>query len=224
METTADIPAFNEADVSDKPAWVRDNSLTNATTMADRLRRQHMTLMSVDDQIAALLNAAGDRLANTVVVFMSDNGLMLGSHRITEKDVPYQASSEVPMYVRWDGQITVGETDRVTPQIDLTALIRDATGVTGWTMEGTNPLTTSRAGVAYEQIKRNAHPAYCGWRSEGYRYTKYSGTAGQEFYDLTADPEELTNVVSRSAYAGLVAAHRAEAVAHCSPVPPGFKW
>ena len=225
VETTAGIPAFNEANISDKPAWVADNPLVSASTQADRLRRQHMALMSVDDAIASLFTAAGDRITNTVVVFMSDNGLMLGSHRITEKDVPYVAASEVPMYVRWDGHITPGSsTDRVTPQIDLTALIRDATGVTGWSMDGTNPLTTPRDGVAFEQIKRNAHPAYCGWRTKNYLYTKYSGTAGREFYNYLTDPKELTNVVSRAGYSYLVSSHRANAMTECSPVPPGFKW
>lgn len=224
-ETTAGIPAFNEADVSDKPAWVRDNPLVDAAAQTSRLRRQHMSLKSVDEQIANLLAAVGPRISNTVVVFLSDNGLMLGSHRITEKDVPYAAASEVPMYVRWDGHVTPGSTtDRVTPQIDLTALIRDAAGVPGWVMDGTDPLTTARDGVAFGQLSRDGHPAYCGWRTADHLYVKYSGSTDREFYDYVADPEELTNVVDVYAYAALVSEHHDQAVAHCSPTPPGFRW
>ena len=101
LEPASAIGALNEKDVSDKPAWVREKPYTDPMAMRSILTRQHETLMSVDDWVGRLLDASD--LSNTIVVFLSDNGFMLGAHRITGKDVPYTRSTEVPMYVRWDG-------------------------------------------------------------------------------------------------------------------------
>jgi hypothetical protein len=59
----------------------------------------------VDDWIGAILQALSDtgRLNNTLIVFMSDNGLLLGEHRYWKwKTMPYEESIRVPFIVRWD--------------------------------------------------------------------------------------------------------------------------
>lgn len=229
LEPAAAIGALNEEDVSDKPAWVRDNPYVDEATMRATLTSQHEALMSIDDWVGKLLDASD--LSNTLVVFLSDNGFMLGAHRIRGKDVPYTRSTEVPMYVRWDGVVAPGSaTRRVTPQIDLTALIARAAGLR-WRMEGLDPLTTRRRGVVIEQTTDGPdgdgiapHPAYCGWRTRRYLYVEYDGRRGREFYDYRNDPDELDNVVRDPAYANQVARHRAAATQACSPTPPDFDW
>src|SRR5215204_3951724 len=52
--------------------------------------------------ILEALEARG-QLANTVIFFTSDNGYMLGEHRLTAKDKPYWESSEVPFFVKGPG-------------------------------------------------------------------------------------------------------------------------
>jgi arylsulfatase A-like enzyme len=52
--------------------------------------------------ILEALEATG-QLANTVIFFTSDNGYMLGEHRLTAKDKPYWESSEVPFFVKGPG-------------------------------------------------------------------------------------------------------------------------
>jgi arylsulfatase A-like enzyme len=167
-------------------------------------------------------------LSNTLVIYLSDNGFMLGAHRITGKDVPYARSTEVPMYARWDGVIDSGvSTGRVTPQIDLTAMVADAARLE-WSMEGINPLTEGRSGSPLEAIQGSGrggrHPAYCGWRSKRYLFVEYTNDRGAELYDYRRDPDELRNAIDSPQYRDVVRQHRQLAKQSCSPVPPGFSW
>jgi arylsulfatase A-like enzyme len=231
MEPAQAIGALNERDVSDKPRWIRNNPLVDARQERRKLTDQHETLKAVDENLAAMLRASD--MSNTLVIFLSDNGLMLGSHRVIGKNVPHARSSEVPMYVRWDGMVPTGaRNSRITPQIDLTALMADAAGVT-WPMDGHNPMTTGRHGTVVEQTSNrfsldapldDRHPAYCGWRTKRYLYVEYDAGKGREFYDYKRDPHELRNAIRKDRYADRVSAHRQAAQTACSPVPPGFDW
>lgn len=132
------------------------------------------------------------------------------------------------MYVRWDGVIAPGtRTRRVTPQIDLTAMLAKAAGLR-WRMEGRDPLTKDRTGVVVEQTANTTlggrHPAYCGWRTPRYLYVEYDGRETAELYDYAKDPDELVNVAEDQRYAEQVAEHRRAAREACSPTPPGFDW
>ena len=100
---------YNEGDVSDKAHWLRKSeplSGNNAKKIKTRNIRRLRSLRSVDDGVGAmmkLLRKTG-RLNNTYVFFMSDNGFMLGEHRISKgKFRPYEESSHVPLLVRGPG-------------------------------------------------------------------------------------------------------------------------
>src|SRR5439155_3190047 len=62
------------------------------------------TLLSVDDQVGRIVGALSDtgRLADTLILFASDNGFMFGEHRWVGKIVPYEESARVPVVVRDD--------------------------------------------------------------------------------------------------------------------------
>ena len=101
-------PDFDEKNVTDKPAFERRPPLTRPERTAVRRFRtaQIRTLMSVDmkvGRIVAALKATG-RLHTTIIVFLSDNGVMWGSHRLspTSKRNPYRRASRMPLIVRYD--------------------------------------------------------------------------------------------------------------------------
>src|SRR5206468_3727517 len=66
-------PNYNEADVSDKPAWVQGLPLMSTAKQqsidANR-RNQFRTLLSVDDAVSTIVTALTDtgRLSNTLIV------------------------------------------------------------------------------------------------------------------------------------------------------------
>jgi arylsulfatase A-like enzyme len=125
---------FNEADLSDKPTWLRDGGwpLVSPTHGDEATRYRHAmgSLYAVDDMVAstaAELRRSG-RLDNTVFVFMSDNGMNRGSHRLPEKLAPYEESIRVPLVVAGPG-IRHGTDDHFVTNLDLTPTLLDLAGL-----------------------------------------------------------------------------------------------
>jgi arylsulfatase A-like enzyme len=228
-------PSFDEADVADKPGYVRALPRLTQSEVAqeDAFRRdQYDTLRSADRSVGALLDAlrATGRLSNTLVIFTSDNGLAWGEHRWTKKEVPYEESIRVPFVVRYDPAIAAPRTDpHLVLNIDIAPTIADATGAGRPHDDGRSllPLLRSthapwRRDFLLEHMEGTNHvPTYCGVRDERYVEVRYA-TGEQELYDLRRDPYELAN---RAGDPGAVAVrdrlrHRLDEL--CDPPPPGL--
>ena len=209
-----------------RPAFMPDELVDHDREQA-RLRKQHETLMSVDEAVGGIIDALGARAENTLFVFMSDNGLQFGEHGLKEKYVPYSASTEVPMMLRWDGTITPGSTYRETPvtNADLGVTVADVAGLSLVDPDGVSFFSAVRPeSVVLESLKDDVHPSYCGIRTRRYVYVEYDSDAGEELYDYSVDPNELDNKVDDASYDELEANLRAEAKQACRPQPPGFNW
>ena len=65
--------------------------------LGDEWTRACQTLLSVDDQVANIVQALSDtgRLDNTLILYASDNGFVFGEHRWFGKIVPYEESIRV---------------------------------------------------------------------------------------------------------------------------------
>jgi arylsulfatase A-like enzyme len=236
-------PSWNEADVSDKPAYIRAQpTLTSAVRdRVDNLRRKQLdTLMSVDEAVEDIVSALDEtgRLDNTLLMFLSDNGFHWGEHRWgqtgpNQKNVPYEESIRTPLMVRYD-PITAaapGRTeDRLALAIDLAPTAAELAGVPAPGVEGRSlvPLLQGTTGswrqdFLVEHSTTSPVPAYCAVRTTSELYAAYT-TGEQEYYDLSTDPGELTNRVSDPTVAARVAVLRTRAQQLCSPVPPSFTW
>lgn len=128
-------PNFNEADVSDKPAHIRNRPrLTNAQIkrLDDDYRKRLQSLQAVDDMIESIVSTlkANGQLDNTYIFFTSDNGFHLGNHRqLTGKVAPYEEEIRVTMIVRGPG-VPAGTTlDHLTGNIDLAPTWANLAGV-----------------------------------------------------------------------------------------------
>ena len=130
-------PSFDEADVSEKPAWVRDlPPLTPSQEAAiDAFRAdQYRSLLGVDRALGRILDALerAGRLENTLIVFTSDNGILHGEHRWTKKEAPYEEAIRVPLVMRWDAAEWTPGTELpgvLALNIDLAPTIAEAAGV-----------------------------------------------------------------------------------------------
>jgi len=128
-------PNYNEADVSDKPQYIRSEDLLTAEEQArlDADYRQRLqSLQAVDEAIETLVNAlkATGQLANTYIFFASDNGYVLGNHRLPQgKMVPYEESIRVPLVVRGPG-VPAGRTvEQLVGNVDLAPTWAELAGV-----------------------------------------------------------------------------------------------
>ena len=232
-------PSFDEADVSDKPAYVRELPRITDTRRAEVTAfalDQDRTLLAVDRAVGQIVNAlrATGRLGNTLIVFTSDNGISYGEHRWTKKEVPYEESIRVPMVVRFD-PIGVTKTDEhLVANIDIAPTVAELARVATPPVDGRSlvPLLGSSEDLPWRQDLLLEHmegtnpvPTYCGVRAEHSVYVRYA-TGEEELYDLTADPFELSNIAADPSVAGLLSTMRARLDELCDPPPPGFddRW
>ncbi len=118
-------PSFNEADVSDKPAYIRNRSLLNAREIAqmeDFYRKRLQSLQAVDEMIAGFIETlqALGQLENTYIFFTSDNGFHMGEHRLNSgKQTAYEEDIRVPLIVRGP-RVPAGQVlEHLTGNIDL---------------------------------------------------------------------------------------------------------
>jgi N-acetylglucosamine-6-sulfatase len=208
---------------SQRPTFWPD-TLLGYGQQQNRLRGQHEALRSVDDGVGQIMSALGNRASNTLIVYLSDNGLQFGEHGLANKNVPYSGATEVPMFLRWNNRILPGTTyDKPVTNVDLTATIADATGVTMPGLEGTSFFTANRPnGVVLEATASDERPAYCGWRTSRWLFVEYDNVNRRELYDYDNDPYELTNRAPDNPTK--VDELRALAQEACTPTPPGFAW
>jgi arylsulfatase A-like enzyme len=215
-------PSFDEADVSDKPAWVRalPRLTADKKNYLDLLhRRQAEALQSVDRalrDIVEALDAAG-RLDRAVLIFVSDNGLTLGEHRWAhEKNCVYEECIRVPLQVRAPGA-TPRFDGHLISAVDLAPTIADFADVTppiplyGRSFKPllVNPGVAWRDGLLIEVLGLDATMNQQAVRTKDYVYAEYQN-GDRELYDLAVDPFQLENVVDDPAYASVRAALRAQ--------------
>src|SRR5439155_1513890 len=229
-------PSYNEANVSDKPAYIKSlkklSSLQRKQIDAFRIN-QYRTLLAVDDAVNTVVTALSDtgRLADTMIIFASDNGLTWAEHRWKEgKLVPYDESIRVPLVIRYDPLTATARTDdHMVLNVDLAPTIAEAAGVAAPGAEGASLMALLAQNstdwrdhflIEHEQ-GQDTVPSFCAVRDSLHLFTTYN-TGEQELYDLAADPYELTNQISNPDEAQTAASLRTEDQELCSPVPPGF--
>ncbi|MGH2785438.1 MAG: sulfatase family protein [Actinomycetota bacterium] len=127
-------PSFNEADVTDKPLYIKLKPVLDDAAIAvieQRWRNELETLQAVDEAVAAIVGALEEEgvLDNTYIVFTSDNGFFHGEHRTpVEKILGYEPSAKVPFLIRGPGIAPGTVVDELSANIDLAPTIAELTG------------------------------------------------------------------------------------------------
>ena len=127
-------PSFDEADVSDKPSFIR-SALRLTAAQVRRIGRNYRarqeSLLAVDEAVEAIVGALRETgsLGRTYVLFTSDNGFFHGEHRVPQgKYLVYDASSHLPLLIRGPG-IPAGKTSgELVSNVDLAPTIVAAAG------------------------------------------------------------------------------------------------
>lgn len=190
-------PSFNETDVSDKPNVLQVPPLNEQHTKCfeDLFHARLETMLAVDELIGQIVMQLinNNELDHTVVVFTSDNGLLMGEHRLHGKQRVYEESIRVPLYVRVP-RVAPGLIDKLVINNDLApTFLEISRGKAGIVIDGrslmpliNNPSISWRNGFLIEDN------LYTAVRTADYVYAWYY-TGASEIYDLETDPYQLEN-------------------------------
>jgi arylsulfatase A-like enzyme len=174
---------------------------------------------SIDDNVGRLLDFLDkEGLAkNTVVIYTSDQGFFLGDHGWYDKRFMYQESVKMPLLVRWPGRINAGTTqDAIALNVDFAPTFLDLAGLkTPPDMQGRSLVPLMRGQQPgnwraswyyryYHDPGDHNTRAHYGVGTDTYKLICFWKKNQWELYDLAKDPEELLNVHSDPAYAGIV--------------------
>ncbi len=220
------LPNYVEGELDNKPIWQQidhngaygNRSGYPYSEMSDTdhrwVRAAYWAMIDViDTQVGRLLDfldETGQR-ENTIVIFTSDHGEMLGDHGIYLKGPYfYEPAVRVPLIISGPGMLNNGaRSDALVELVDLTPTLLAASdtephpGIQGQSLlpmlTGEQVLDTHREDVYceyYNAMGWHREPAAHATmvRNRRYKIVAAHGTGSGEFYDLDADPRETNNL------------------------------
>ena len=209
-------PVVPDNDLDDVPKVIREyksnkNYEVTPETHKGLLQAYYASVSYMDAQVGkvlARLEKLG-RLDDTIVVFSSDHGYLLGHHNKYQKQHLFEESTRVPFIfsVPWMKDQHGQATGKITELVDLYPTLAELAGLTPPSdLQGQSlmPLLKDPAADAWTKpfaftISRSGGESI---RSYDWRYTQWGhGEQGMELYDLKKDRGEFTNLADHPEYA-----------------------
>ena len=205
--------SWGKVDMANVPGEIRDSIQRSASTpelldeshARTRIAMYYASLAQVDEAIGQVL-ATLKRLGledDTIVVYSSDHGEMLGEHGLWGKTVFYEPSVGVPLIVRAPGVTGTGlRSKSPVSQVQIVPTFLELCGIPAPAgFDG-----PSFVGNLREPSHVNSEPVYAEYalqtprakymiRHGRYKYCHYVNDT-PELYDLQADPEEMRNLAA----------------------------
>ena len=209
------LPIYADRPISSLPSslWGHRARLDEAYRDPDRIRRiralYYGLISHVDDVVGRLLHEleALGYAENTVVLFTSDHGEMLGDHGLSQKNCPYEPSVRIPFVLRWPGKTEPGGVcDHLVGLTDFLPTLIDELGLKypdGYgNLTGNSLLGADGGGLGVERNEyvidyASGQRRWVAIRTQTHKHALFATDEGvEEFYDLTTDPQERFNLVN----------------------------
>ena len=191
--------------------WRETTGLTDVG--ADETRRSRAAYWGLVERMDAMIGeilaalAANDLERDTLIVYSSDHGDMVGEHGLWWKHVFYEESVRVPLIMAWPGHFAGGQRcERVVSALDLSATLLDALGAPALPdSPGRSLLPLLQGDAASVDWEDEAFSEYCAdqytpdgecyirmLRQDEWKLVYYHGYPPQLF-NLREDPDELVD-------------------------------
>ncbi len=194
----------------DKPLTERPNV---PKADAERLREYYAMVTSLDHCVGRISDALDEAgvAEDTILVFSSDHGDMLGSQGHRLKQRPWEESINIPFIVRYARRIKAGQRrDWLVSSVDVMPTLLGLcdvpipSDVQGQDYSATflGESTQEREAAFLFNVHKGAGPGtdWRGIRTKAWTYA-YHASGDWVLYDLKSDPYQLRNLIDDPAYA-----------------------
>lgn len=230
----ADIPGAAVGDWADgyRPRSSEQPSLWHGDLGARQVRHSRQgyygSIRFIDDQIGRILEALRARGSydDTLILFVSDHGDMLGDHHHWRKCYAYEPSARIPFLVRWPGGLVAADRGQVRDEVvelrDVMPTFLDAAGLEAPdSVDGRSLLRAVSGGSRWREYvdlehnvcysPRNSWNALTDGKS---KYIYHALDGREQLFDLRADPLEERDLAGDAASGEALRLWRSRLVAH----------
>ena len=217
------LPHVPADDWAEKPEIARSsyplNMGLNSVQLREMKRAYYAAISFIDAQVGKLLDELrrNNLTDNTIIVFCSDHGYLLGQHGQWHKTSLFEHCARTPLIISVPGMTNeesrckrIVETLNIYPTLaDICLLDQQPEDLQGVSMKSLlqKPDTIwQRAAYTTVDHKDRSHQTVTGRsiRAERYRYTEWDeGAKGGELYDYQEDPNEFNNLYDNPDYKAL---------------------
>lgn len=213
-------------------SWERDD-IWHGDMGAETTRHSRMgyygSVTFIDEQIGRILAALERKnlIEETLIIFVSDHGDMLGDHHLWRKTYAYEGSVRIPCLVRWpEGMLSAARGQIRTEPVELRDVLPtflDAAGISGAEeMDGASllPLLDGAAHNWRPHIDLEHdvcyHPSnhWSALTDGRMKYIFHAHDGEEMLFDLDADPGETINLAVQPAHRQSLAEWREKMVEH----------
>jgi arylsulfatase A-like enzyme len=215
-----DPSPMNQHQTEARKTW--RNRLDNDGPVREMLQGYYAATQNLDDCMGRLLAALDEtgQAENTIVVFTSDHGDMLGSHRMGSKQMPHEEAISIPFLLRYPEHVPSGTTsDALLGPVDMMPTLLGLAGIaTPSGLDGTDLFDAARGDAFADErdaipIMKMVHGGnpwmangvteWRGVRTKRYTYARLLRSGPWVLYDNQEDPMQMRNLVGDPDYADL---------------------
>lgn len=219
------LPSYDERELETKTSFQRNEHQKNLYPYSEMNDQDHRYIRAaywamidlIDEQVGRIMESLErtGQMDQTIVIFMSDHGELLGDHGVYLKGPHfYEPSVRVPLIISYPGVIKEKrQSDQLIELVDIAPTLLEAAGLPIHPgMQGKSIWSLLTADVPE---KRHREDVYCEFynagrkqdgigvhatmvRTDRYKLVQYHRHPDGELYDLMNDPEERFNLWDRA--------------------------
>ncbi|MHB8964324.1 MAG: sulfatase-like hydrolase/transferase, partial [Saccharofermentanales bacterium] len=207
-------PAAKE--VNNPSGWHAD---LKGETLKSCIAGYYGSINHIDDQLQRLINEVLPDLSNTIVVFTSDHGEMLGDHYMWKKSRPYEGAARVPLIIRFPESFNIPAGTIIDAPVcleDIYPTLLEACGISvPDVIDGCSLLPLIRGEIpqvhpfihiqhrSFYPVMEGFHALTDGKRKLIWYYDVQVNTF--QYFNLEQDPSECTDCINNPIYADEIA-------------------